>query len=148
MYRIYLDNCCFNRPYDDQAHPQIQFETQSKLFIQDLILKREIELVWSYVLKFENSRNLFEAKKQAISEWEELSIQTIEASGEIVRIANHITRTGIKALDALHIACAIVTGCNYCITVDKRMLKYRDDRITICNPVEFLNLYFKSKNNE
>lgn len=20
MIRIYLDNCCFNRPYDDQSH--------------------------------------------------------------------------------------------------------------------------------
>ena len=29
--RIYLDNCCFNRPYDDQSQPRIRFETQAKL---------------------------------------------------------------------------------------------------------------------
>ncbi|OYV15436.1 MAG: hypothetical protein CG439_2652, partial [Methylococcaceae bacterium NSP1-2] len=23
-----LDNCCFNRPYDDQSHTQIFLETQ------------------------------------------------------------------------------------------------------------------------
>ncbi len=27
-YRIYLDNCCFNRPYDDQAHLLVQLETE------------------------------------------------------------------------------------------------------------------------
>jgi hypothetical protein len=51
MYRVYLDNCCFNRPYDDQSSPQIQFETRAKLFIQDLVLKHEVELAWSYILK-------------------------------------------------------------------------------------------------
>lgn len=30
-YRIYLDNCCFNRPYDDQTQAKVLFETQAKL---------------------------------------------------------------------------------------------------------------------
>ncbi|GAP72719.1 hypothetical protein SAMD00024442_4_72 [Candidatus Symbiothrix dinenymphae] len=54
MYRIYLDNCCFNRPYDNQSQLKVIFETQAKLFIQGLVLKNNVELVWSYVLKFEN----------------------------------------------------------------------------------------------
>jgi predicted nucleic-acid-binding protein len=142
--RIYLDNCCFNRPYDDQADPKIQFETQAKLFIQGLVLSKEVELVWSYILTFENSRNIFEAKKNAISCWKNHSSQFVEASSYIVSVAEQITTTGIKPFDALHIACAIVGGCDYCITVDKRMLKYNDDRIVICNPIAFLNYYFKT----
>lgn len=31
---IYLDNCCFNRPYDNQSFVQIELETQAKLYIQ------------------------------------------------------------------------------------------------------------------
>ena len=34
MYRIYLDNCCFNRPYDDQSYLIVHLETEAKLFIQ------------------------------------------------------------------------------------------------------------------
>lgn len=30
--KIYLDNCCYNRPYDDQSQVRIQLETQAKLF--------------------------------------------------------------------------------------------------------------------
>ncbi len=29
---IYLDNCCFNRPFDDQEQLNIRIETESKLF--------------------------------------------------------------------------------------------------------------------
>jgi uncharacterized protein (DUF433 family) len=38
---IYLDNCCFNRPYDDQSHSTIFLETQAKLGIQENILRNE-----------------------------------------------------------------------------------------------------------
>jgi predicted nucleic acid-binding protein len=63
-------------------------------------------------------------------------------------MAERVEQTGVKAFDALHIACAITAGCDYYITVGKRLLKYHDSRITICNPIEFLNHYFKNKDNE
>jgi hypothetical protein len=46
----------------------------------------------------------------------------------------------VKAADALHVACAIVGNCGYFITVDKRLLKYHDERIIVCNPIEFFNI--------
>ena len=45
---IYLDNCCFNRPYDDQEHVNVFLETQAKLYIQESILAGRFKLVWSY----------------------------------------------------------------------------------------------------
>ena len=56
--KIYLDNCCYNRPYDDQTQPKVILETLAKLYIQELVLDQKLELVWSYILKFENSRNI------------------------------------------------------------------------------------------
>jgi hypothetical protein len=32
-YRIYLDACCLNRPFDDQTQPRIFLETQAVLTI-------------------------------------------------------------------------------------------------------------------
>jgi predicted nucleic acid-binding protein len=137
-----LDNCCFNRPYDDQTSPKIRFEAEAKLFIQGLVLSKEVELVWSYILKFENSKKPFVAKKNAIAQWELLSAVFVNASNEIVSLAESISQTGVKTYDALHLASAITAGCHYCITVDNRMLKYRDNRIVICNPITYLNHYF------
>ncbi len=35
--RVYLDNCCYNRPFDDQAQPSVRLETEAKLLIQTLM---------------------------------------------------------------------------------------------------------------
>ncbi|GMO55429.1 MAG: hypothetical protein Ta2A_00300 [Treponemataceae bacterium] len=137
--KIYLDNCCYNRPYDDQVQPQVIIETLAKLYIQELVTKAQLELVWSYVLKYENSRNIGEAKRAAIARWEELSVEFIGKTKPLVALAHEIEKTGIKPFDALHIACAITAHCDYLITVDRRMAKYQDDRIAICNPVDFIN---------
>jgi hypothetical protein len=32
--KIYLDNCCFNRPFDDQNDIVVRLEMEAKLFIQ------------------------------------------------------------------------------------------------------------------
>jgi predicted nucleic acid-binding protein len=79
------------------------------------------------------------AKRTAIAQWEKLSVEFIGKSEPIVALAHEVEKTGIKSFDALHIACAITAQCDYLITVDKRMAKYHDDRIVICNPVDFIN---------
>ena len=37
ILRIYLDNCCYNRPYDDQSQIRISLEAQAKIFIQNAV---------------------------------------------------------------------------------------------------------------
>ena len=44
--RVYLDNCCFNRPYDNQTCDIIRLETEAKFFVQNCIKDNKIELVW------------------------------------------------------------------------------------------------------
>jgi len=138
--KIYLDVCCFNRPFDSQEDRIVVLETLAKLYIQELILNNRINLVWSYVLEYENSRNVVKSKRDAIAKWKALSIEFIGKSDALVKLANDIVNTGIKAFDALHIACAISANCDYIITVDKRMAKYRDNRIIVCNPIDFLKI--------
>ena len=55
--KVYLDNCCFNRPFDDQSSLVIHLETEAKLHIQDLIRQGELSLLWSFVLDYENDAN-------------------------------------------------------------------------------------------
>lgn len=42
--RIYMDNCCFNRPFDGQIQVRIRLETEAKLRIQERVVAGEIEL--------------------------------------------------------------------------------------------------------
>ena len=63
LMRLYLDNCCYNRPYDDQSQIRVSLESQAKLHIQDEIKKGKYELASSYMLTYVNSRNQVESKK-------------------------------------------------------------------------------------
>ena len=44
-HKVYLDNCCYNRPYDDQSHLLIELETKAKLRIQEMIIDESEEVL-------------------------------------------------------------------------------------------------------
>lgn len=139
--RIYLDNCSYNRPYDDQSQMRIHLETQAKLYIQNMIRKKQVQLVTSYVLDFENSRNRSMQKKMAIEKFMN-DYSTVYVSNknekDIIDIADLIMSTGIKEKDAYHVACAVKADCEYFITTDDRLLKYQSERINMVTPGEFI----------
>ncbi|MDO4962361.1 MAG: type II toxin-antitoxin system VapC family toxin [Eubacteriales bacterium] len=139
--RVYLDNCCYNRPFDDQGQDRIHIEAQAKLNIQQKIRYGSIELVTSYILVAENAANRFESKRNDIQNFidQYTGIYVSETNSDKVKaIANDIMDAGIKLMDACHVACAIIAGCDYFISTDKRLLKYRDSRIKIVNPVVYV----------
>ena len=70
---VYLDNCCYNRPFDEQKNVAIRLETDAKLFIQEQIRIGIIDLVWSFVMDYENGKNPFADKKERISYWRHLA---------------------------------------------------------------------------
>ena len=44
-----MDNCTFNRPFDDKNQLTIRMEAEAKLQIQECIRNGIYELVWSYM---------------------------------------------------------------------------------------------------
>lgn len=140
-FKIYLDNCCFNRPYDDQTLLKIELETKAKLFIQNLIANKKIDLVWSYILDYENSKNIYKQNLNSIQKWQSLSCEDIDESLDVLKISKDIQKSGIKNADSLHMACAIVANCDYFITVDKRILKYNNNNLFVCDPLSFLRIW-------
>lgn len=138
--RIYLDNCCYNRPFDDQTHMKIQLETQAKLYIQKEIREGTYELAWSYILDYENEKNPFEEKRLAIHPWKDIaSFHISEETENILLFAENLASKGIKTYNALHISCAVAAQCKYFITTDTKLLNISIPEISIINPVEFIN---------
>ena len=142
--RVYLDNCCFNRPYDDQEQLRIHIESQAKIYIQYLIKTKSIELASSFVLRFENSNNPYDIRKNAINQFiESNSFVFIDEtlSDYVTQKAKIIMQAGIKFYDACHVACAILSKCDFFLTTDKRLLKFMTDEIQMANPVDFITFW-------
>ena len=137
-YRIYLDNCCFNRPYDDQTSLLVHLETEAKLFVQRAVLQNTFELVWSYILDYENEANPYQNRKMSITRWKDIAVLDVDASESIVKQAKEIMRKGVKSKDALHIACALEAKCHYFLTTDKKILHTSVDKINIISPIDFI----------
>jgi predicted nucleic acid-binding protein len=139
--RIYLDNCCFNRPYDDQSFLVIRLETEAKLYVQELIREGELELLWSFVLDYENSASPFAELRNRIAEWKHLAITDCEYADEIADKARELMELGLKQMDASHIACAIILEADYFLTTDKRILNKPIIGVKVINPIDFVRRY-------
>lgn len=136
--RIYLDHCAYNRPFDDQNNIKNQLETIAKLYIQGQIREGKYDLVWSYMSDFENSNNPNEENKNAIQEWENIAKYKCKSSGKIFELGKQIEQNKIRSSDALHIACAIESQCDYFITTDGGLINKSMDEIKIVNPIDFI----------
>ena len=121
--RIYMDNCCFNRPFDNQAQVRIRLETEAKLRIQERVVAGEIELVWSYILDYENAANPFEERRTAIGLWRRRAVADVSETPGLLQQATSLVALGLRSKDALHVACAIEAGCDYFLTTDDVLLK-------------------------
>jgi hypothetical protein len=142
--KIYLDNCCFNRPFDDQTQIRIRIETEAKLKIQEEVRSGNIQLVWSYILDYENNRNPFFERKTRITGWKKYAIDDVEETSEVLSTADLMNNIGIHKVDSLHIACAIFSYCDYFLTTDDKILRWKDQivQIKINDPIGFIKEVF------
>jgi predicted nucleic acid-binding protein len=138
--RVYLDNCCYNRPFDDQGALRIRLEAEAKMGIQDMTMKKTVELAWSYVLDFENELNPFQQRRMVIREWRTHAVADTDQTTEIIERAEQLETMGMKAKDALHVACAIALKCDHFITTDDHLIRRvrAIAEIKVTDPVTFV----------
>jgi predicted nucleic acid-binding protein len=148
--RVYLDNCCYNRPVDNQLQLSVQLETQAKFWIQDLIKDDKVALIVSFFSLFENNANKNIEKAKYIAEFLEYASIYIDETylAEVQSLRDEIMLTGIKHKDAIHLAAAIIANADYFITTDKRLLSYKSERINPINPIEFIRIWEEQNDDE
>ena len=144
MLKIYLDNCCYSRPFDDLTLEKNWFEANAKMFIQSLIKYKSVTLYYSFMTLVEMEENPIQYSKDYILNFIETNATGFigkKRLSEIETLAGEIVRTGIKQKDATHLACAMVAKCDYFITTDKRVLKYATDKMQVVNPIKFVSTW-------
>jgi predicted nucleic acid-binding protein len=138
--RVYLDNCCFNRPFDDQSQAKVRLEAEATLEVQQRIKDKKIELAWSYILDYESRANPFEERRDVVARWKTVAVVDVEESDGILQQAHEIAGRGVRAKDALHVACAMAAGCDFFLTTDdlvvRRMRGFTG--IVVMDPTQFI----------
>ena len=136
--KIYMDNCCFNRPFDDQQYIVIKLETEAKLQIQHEVLLGKYSLIWSFILFYENDKNPFADRKSQIGLWENAAEHIVANENAVRDKARSIMDVGIRAKDALYLACVVCAHADYFITTDRKLLNKAIEGIIIINPIDFV----------
>ncbi len=134
----------FNRPFDEQSHIRIRIETEAKLAIQEEIRRGTYQLIWSYILDYENGKNPFQERKEEIIKWKKYAITDIEENTEIIKTAILLNGKGLQKMDSLHIACAICANADYLLTTDDNVIKKSSviSEIKIIDPIDFIKKVF------
>ncbi|MCL1819089.1 MAG: PIN domain-containing protein [Oscillospiraceae bacterium] len=137
-FKIYLDNCCFNRPFDNLSQDKVRFECEAVLSI----LKNCEDGIWdifrSDVLDDEIDKipNLVN-KIKVLMLYSSASIN-VEISDMIIRRAKEFQSTAnIKPFDALHLASAEQGGADILLTTDRKFLTNAaksDAKVRVSNP--------------
>ncbi|MDJ0557223.1 MAG: PIN domain-containing protein [Microcoleaceae cyanobacterium MO_207.B10] len=140
MIRVDLDTSVYNRSFDDQTQNKIALETEAVLLILEMINNREIELVNSEPIEYENLFNSDLTRQETITNFLTLATiyQKMEQSEE--KRAKQLQNQGIKLLDSYHVACAEASQSNYFITCDRRLINRCQTLSTIktVNPIDFI----------
>ncbi len=140
MEKVYLDVNIYNRPFDDQSQVRIRLETIAIFSIMQKIKSKELLLIWSFIIDYENSINPHDDIRQEVKYLSTLSSETILPGDAIANKAKEFESMGIKPRDALHIACALEAGADYFLTCDDKLIKKASQIIglKILNPIHFI----------
>lgn len=137
--KIYIDNSVYNRPFDDQTQPRIWLETLAFSIILQMVVNKEINIVSSSVVNFENDKNPYPERRKWVKNCLKFAVEIQAVNEEIKDRAKKLERNRVEPIDALHLACSEAAGVDYFITSDDRILKnYRSKKIKVLNPLEFI----------
>ena len=138
--RVYLDNCCYNRPYDEQGQLRVRLETEAKLEVQARMRSGELEYIWSDMLLTEAMDNPDEDRREKILSWCLNATVFVHTTPEVRTNAELLMEYGVKSADAIHIASAAMAKCDWFLTVDKGILKKINHvgTMRIANPMEYI----------
>lgn len=140
--KIYLDNCCYNRLFDDRSNIKNYLEREAILIIMQKAYDGEEIIIGSDILDIEISKIASAEKRNDVQGvYRALSSNAVEINEKIEARAEEIMRiSNIKAFDSLHLASA-EAGADILLTTDTKFLrscKKISCEVDVKNPIEYV----------
>ena len=109
------------------------------MIVLQIVKTGMVDLVSSSVLEYENSRNPYPLKQEAMNRYLQMA-EAIQMVDEAIRQrSEELGHNGLKAVDSLHVACAEMLRSDYFITCDKRLInRCAELMLKVVNPVDFI----------
>ncbi len=133
--KIYLDMCSLQRPLDSKVQVRIIVEAEAILGIISLVEAGNVLLIASDILTFEAKKIKIPERKNYVFEVLNKAKIYITKTAIIEDKSREFVKNGIKPMDALHLASAIIAEADYFCTCDDRLLRKAKNCDTISTSV-------------
>ena len=136
----------YKRPFDDQRQMHIRLETVAITMIFASIKGGHLSARWSFVLDYENSRDPIPERREFAQYLSRCCESTIEPDESVRELARRLSETHqIRGRDALHLAIAETSGCDYVVTCDNQLVRQGQPlqeqgviTVHVINPIDFV----------
>jgi len=140
--KYYFDNCCFNRPYDDQTQERIHLESESILAIIKKCEQLNYEILGSPALDLEIRQIPDIYKRQKVNFFYERTItgKIIYNQAILKRVKELQEMSAIRMLDRFHLAFAENAQVDILLTTDLRFEKACSKmslNVKVLNPINY-----------
>src|ERR1017187_8038269 len=122
MLRVYLDNCCLNRPFDVSDQDRIKLEVEAIRAIVRMLKRGELIWVTSSVLESELAANPDKSRAARIHRFFDLPFERVDFDRSDAERAAELNLFGVKGIDAFHLAAAERGKCDAFLTTDDRLI--------------------------
>ncbi len=141
--RLYLDHCCYNRPFDDQSIDRNRLEAEAVIAILKHVSRGDWTLVRSEAHEIELASLRDAERRKGVTALLELAGSTISVGKAEQDRTGELVSVGFSAMDALHIACAESSRCDVLLTTDDAILSRAarvsgELRVSVADPLWWL----------
>lgn len=120
--KLYLDTCCFNRPFDDLTNDKVRLESEAILTIIDRCESNKWDIIKSDILYDEILEMPNIIKRQKVLLLYSSASDYIKLNDNIVIRAKELMKYNIKPYDSLHLASAEYGNADVFLTTDKKLI--------------------------
>ena len=122
-YKIYLDVCCLNRPFDDQSQTRIRLEAEAILLIMAKLQTDEWQWLGSDAISYEVNQTPNPERRNRVQVLITAVHQVVPLTQAEILRAKFLQTFGFKQWDALHLACAESGLADIFLTTDDKLLQ-------------------------
>jgi len=150
--RIYLDNCCLNRPFDDQTQDRIRLESEAVILILKRIWLGDLEWISSEAVDYEVGQTPDAERRHRVESLVRYADRSVPIKMPVVNRASELKEIGFGTYDALHLACAEHYNADAFLTTDDKLLRLAHGRssklkIKVYNPLIWLKEVIENEHN-
>jgi len=147
---IYLDACCYSRPFDNQDHTaqeRVRMEITAIMDALEICKIACFPIVGSPAVIMEINEIRLDWKRQSVTDFYHSTVtEETPITDDIDVRAEVLIAQGVKEFDAYHIAFAELAGADYLLTTDDRLIGASgrlDFNVNVINPLTFMGEYQK-----